>query len=367
MSQVRMSEKAEPRSGDEAPLLEVRDLSVVFRKERGFLGRETKETRAVDRVSFVLHPAETVSIVGESGSGKTTIARCITGLTVPSSGTILYRGKDVAKLKGDELLAFRKDVQITFQDPFGSLIPFQNVLDFISTPIRRLAKEKDREKIREKTVSLLEEVGLVPEEVIDKLPHQLSGGERQRVNLARALASHPNILVADEPVTMLDASQRLNMLLLLKELQRRRGLSILMVTHDLATAKAMEGRTMVMYLGKMFEIGATGEILSLPFHPYTSLLLASVPKIAFGQPPTDIGFATIEESEELRNGCIFRNRCKYATAVCSTEEPLLIERAPGHSAACHNWLNRPMEAAETVPRPSPRPSPPNEPTRSDDP
>jgi oligopeptide/dipeptide ABC transporter ATP-binding protein len=334
MSQVRLNQEA-------GPLLVVRDLSVTFRKERGFLGRETKETRAVDHVSFELYPSEVLSIVGESGSGKTTIARCITGLTTPTSGTILYTGKDVTKLRGRELVTYRKDVQITFQDPFGSLIPFQNVLDFVSTPIRRLAGESDPVRIKETAVSLLDEVGLVAEEVTGKLPHQLSGGERQRVNLARALASHPKILVADEPVTMLDASQRLNMLLLLKELQKRRGLSILMVTHDLATAKAMQGRTMVMYLGKMFEIGVTAEILSVPFHPYTDLLLASVPRIAFGQPPVDVGFATIEESEELHRGCIFRNRCKYATEVCAIEEPPLMERSSKHFVACHNWLNGP--------------------------
>ncbi|MGI0079288.1 MAG: ATP-binding cassette domain-containing protein, partial [Nitrososphaerales archaeon] len=220
MSQVQLEESTASRRGGAAPLLEVRNLTVTFSKEFGFLGRQHRQTRAVDGASFDLYPSETLSLVGESGSGKTTIARCITALTRPTSGSIKYNGADITRLRGRNLRSYRKEVQIAFQDPFGSLDPFQNVLTTLSIPIRRLAGERNLSKVNDEVSSILEEVGLVPSEVLHKLPHQMSGGERQRVNIARALASEPKILVADEPVSMLDASQRLNLLLLLQELQQ---------------------------------------------------------------------------------------------------------------------------------------------------
>lgn len=337
MSQIQLADRT--ITGEKQALLSVRDLTVTFEKEQGFLGRETKFTHAVDHVSFELYPSETVSLVGESGSGKTTVARCIAVIQAPTAGSIKYRGEEITGLSGKSLLRYRREVQITFQDPFGSLLPFLDVLTMVSIPIRRLTGERDEARTTEKVRALLNEVGLVPDEVLTKLPHQMSGGERQRVNIARALASEPKVLIADEPVSMLDASQKLNMLLLLKELQKRRNLTILMITHDFATAKIMGGRTAVMYVGKLFEMGPTPEILKAPQHPYTELLLSAVPRLDFTSTRKDISFSTIEKSETLKAGCIFRNRCNYASQICIDKEPPLIERTTGRLVACHNWLN----------------------------
>lgn len=340
MSQVRL-ERSEEIAAD-TPLLEVKNLSVTFSKEFGFLGSKKRETKAVNKVSFDLFPAETLSLVGESGSGKTTIARCVTSLAKQYFGSIKYNGVDVTNWHGRKLLEYRKNVQIAFQDPFGSLDPFQDVLSTVSMPIKRLLGEKDESKVLSEATSLIEEVGLLPSEVLHKLPHQMSGGERQRVNIARALASRPTILVADEPVSMLDASQRLNLLLLLKKLQETRKIAILMITHDLATSKVMGGRTAVMYLGKLFEIAPTSELLIKPRHPYTELLINAAPKMNFKSETTELYGATIEKSEGVTGGCIFRNRCMYATSICEEVEPPLERKTPeSRSVACHNWLNKP--------------------------
>jgi peptide/nickel transport system ATP-binding protein len=340
MSQVLENLASEGSERGRMPLLEVRNLSVSFSKESGFLGREKRTTKAVDDVSFRLYENETLSLVGESGSGKTTIARCITALTPPTSGTVEYNGRDVSKIAGKKLLEYRKEVQIVFQDPFGSLSPFHDVLTVVATPIRRLLGETDENKISQRVRSLLDEVGLEPDEVLHKLPHQLSGGERQRVNIARALASEPKILVADEPVSMLDASQRLNTLYLLSELQASRNIAILMITHDLATSRVMGGRTAVMYLGKLFEIGSTSELLQAPYHPYTELLISAAPKTDFvSQSRVDSFGQSIEKGGRVTQGCVFRPRCKYATQVCAEVEPPLEPKSQTHEAACHNWLN----------------------------
>jgi peptide/nickel transport system ATP-binding protein len=340
LSQVQLTKTTSGGAGS-APLLEVKNLVVVFHKETGFLGRRSKTTRAVDNVSFELNPNETLSIVGESGSGKTTVARCVTALNTPTSGTVKYCGNEVTELRSKDLLNYRKEVQIVFQDPFGSLNPFNDVSSVVSTPLKRLLGMKDPEKITERVLSLLVEVGLEPTEVLRKLPHQLSGGERQRVNIARALASEPKILVADEPVSMLDASQRLNTLYLLKEIQAKRGISILMITHDLATSRVMGGRTAVMYLGKMFEQGPTEQVLTASLHPYTELLILAAPKADFAKDnAVELYGSTIEKSEKLVGGCVFRSRCKYATQICSDIEPPLEPKFGDRLVACHNFLGK---------------------------
>jgi oligopeptide/dipeptide ABC transporter ATP-binding protein len=186
----------------------------------------------------------------------------------------------------------------------------------------------------------LDDVGL-QSDVVRKLPHQLSGGERQRVSIARALASHPKVLIADEPVSMLDASLRLNFLALFDKLRDERKMSILLITHDLATAKVMGGRTAVMYLGRLVELGPTSDILSEPHHPYAELLLTATPRMKDRDSGEEI--TTIEKSERVSKGCVFRPRCRYATEVCAEVEPVLEVKTEAHLAACHNWIGRPGE------------------------
>ena len=324
-------------SAMEPPLLEVRNLSVHFTKSLGFLSRIGRTTKAVDDVSLQMGELDVLCVVGESGSGKTTLGRTIAALTHPTSGDVLYRGTSVPKLRGEALRRYRKDVQMVFQDPFASLNPRDDVQAILTMPMVRLAGEKDKDKLTERCISLLQDVGL-QSDVLRKLPHQLSGGERQRISIARALASNPKILIADEPVSMLDASLRMNFLALFNQLMNEHKMSILLITHDLATAKVMGGRTAVMYLGKLVELGPTADILSEPHHPYAELLLESSPRMKDDASAGEI--AAIEKSEKVAKGCVFRPRCKYATGICAETEPPLEAKSEEHLAACHNWINR---------------------------
>jgi oligopeptide/dipeptide ABC transporter ATP-binding protein len=319
--------------------MSVRNLAVSFAMPSGFFGRRPVIIHAVDHVSFDIHPSETLSLVGESGSGKTTIARCIMKLISRYSGSILYNGTDVKVLSGKAEARYREEGQVVYQDPYESLSPREDVFTAVSTPLRLLKRERDPDRLLDEVSSLLAEVGLNPGEVLRKLPHQLSGGERQRVNIARALAPKPKLIVADEPITMLDASQKLNILTLLSDLKAKRNLTILLITHDLASARIMSDRTAIMYLGKIVEIGPTEPTLERPHHPYTELILSSTPRksrqIDFDQETTK----ALEDSQSVTRGCVFRPRCGYATKICEEAEPILERKSASRLAACHNALN----------------------------
>jgi oligopeptide/dipeptide ABC transporter ATP-binding protein len=329
-------------NGESGILLEIDRLEVTYTTQRGIIFPRNSVVRAVRGVSLQIFDSEIVSLVGESGSGKTTIAKCIMQLAPVTAGAIRYRGVDVVTLRGAKLIGFLKEVQMIFQDPFESLNPRQDVYTTISIPLRRLVGERDESKILQKISSLLSEVGLNAESVMYKLPHQLSGGERQRVSIARALASDPKLLIADEPITMLDASQRLNVLSLLMELKMRRNLTILIITHDLASAKAMSDRTAVMYRGNLVELGQTQELLSRPNHPYTELILSATPRLKAEEGMEDSQVYVKEDVSDLGDvskGCVYLPRCKYATEICKKEEPPLTEKSRSHLSACYNPLN----------------------------
>ena len=260
-------------------LLRVDNLCVNFEKSSGLLGREKTLVRAVDHVSFDLFEGEIFSLVGESGSGKSTIAKCLTKLILPNSGHIIFDSDEVTALKsGKALKEYKRNVQIVYQDPFESLNPRWDVFTSISIPVRLLMGERNSETVKEIVGKVIAEVGLDSSAVMHKFPHQLSGGERQRVNIARALACNPRLLIADEPITMLDASQRINILSLLSKLKRERNLTVLLITHDLASAKLMSDRTAIMLRGRIVESGFTHTVLSKPHHPYTQLILETIPK-----------------------------------------------------------------------------------------
>ncbi len=334
LSQARL-ERDRPTASS---TLEVKDLEVTFNKRKGLRG--LTKIKAVDGITFALGKSEIVSIVGESGSGKTTVAKCIMGLVKPTKGTITYNGVNVNSLRGRALLEYRRNVQMIFQDPFESLNPRHDVFTILSSPLRQLKGMKDQAAISEEVNRLLTEVGLNPAQIKSRFPHQLSGGQRQRVNIARALAPDPRLLVADEPITMLDAAQKLNVLSLLVDLKEERDLTVLMITHDLASARLVSANTMVMYLGKIVEFGETGTLLSKPFHPYVELIRTAAPHLRRTEsmgPPIPLAF--IEESMSIERGCSFRPRCSYAKEVCGQVEPELEEKAPSHYAACHNALN----------------------------
>lgn len=322
-------------------LLHMSDLNVEFMKRRSALSRGHVIVNAVNHVSLDIFRGEILAIVGESGSGKTTLAKCVTRLMRPTSGSIKYNQSEITGLKGNELLNYRRDVQLVYQDPYESLNPRQNVLTALSLPLRYLKGEKDSSKTKARVKELIEEVGLDPRVVMYRLPHQLSGGEKQRVNIARALAPNPKLLVADEPITMLDAQQRLNILSLLMDLKSKRDLSILVITHDLASAKIISDRMLVMYLGRIVESGPTQSVLSAPYHPYVDLIRESMPRLRLSnEAAEEQQIASIEESTDISQGCVFRNRCSFATEICSEQEPKLEQKSSQRNAACHHPLGQ---------------------------
>ncbi|HET8894001.1 MAG TPA: oligopeptide/dipeptide ABC transporter ATP-binding protein [Gaiellaceae bacterium] len=314
--------------------LELRNLSKRF-PIGGALHRSY--VNAVDDVSFELRPGTVTALVGESGSGKTTVARLLARLYEPGSGHVLFEGGDAARLRRRrDLLRYRSQVQIIFQDPFGSLNPVKTVRHHIERPLR-IHHVVPRAKIDERVRELLESVGLVPAaEVAAKYPHELSGGQRQRVAIARALAVEPKVLLADEPTSMLDVSLRIGILNLILRLKHERDIAFLYVTHDLASARYVADDILVMYAGQIVESGPVDEVLDAPLHPYTKLLLAAVPDPANADggewTETRSGAAAAVDPGER---CRFLARCPIAVDVCSERTPTLVETRAGHSARCH--------------------------------
>jgi ABC-type glutathione transport system ATPase component len=260
-----------------APLLEARDVSRLFPvRGSGGLFRAKTLQRAVDRVSLQIRPGEVLALVGESGSGKTTLGRMLLGLTVPSEGAILHRGQDIAGRRGEAQRSFRREVQVVFQDTGGSLNPRRSIGQSVALPLA-YNRGLDGRAAAAEVDALLDRVGLPAAHFRSRLPHELSGGQRQRVGIARALASNPAVIIADEPVSALDVSIRAQILRLMAELQREQRLAYLFITHDLGVVRAMADRVMVMHQGKVVETGDADTVLNTPRHAYTQRLLAATP------------------------------------------------------------------------------------------
>jgi peptide/nickel transport system ATP-binding protein len=313
--------------------LAVEGLSKHFPTGSRFRGRT--KIRAVDDVSLALVPGRITALVGESGSGKSTVARLLSRLYTPTAGTILFRGEDVSKAGGRRALRrYRAEVQMIFQDPFGSLNPVKKVEHHIRRPLLIHGIVPARE-VHERVLELLRSVGLVPpEEIAEKFPHQLSGGQRQRVAIARALAVEPKVILADEPISMLDVSIRLGVLNLMLDLKERQDIAFLYVTHDIASARYVADEVMVMYAGQIVEQGPTDEVLHHPLHPYTQLLLSAVPDPEAGlrREKLPAGGNRLTAAAEL--GCRFADRCPLALESCLTTPPQLAELRPGHLVRC---------------------------------
>ena len=313
--------------------LEVRGLSKQFA-----IGNALRRSHvhAVEDVSFELVPGRITALVGESGSGKSTVARLLAHLYAPSEGSIVFDGGDVARVRRrHDVLRYRSQVQMIFQDPFGSLNPVKTIRHHIERPLR-IHKIVPSHQVDERVHELLATVGLVPpEQIAAKYPYELSGGQRQRVAIARALAVEPTVVLADEPTSMLDVSIRIGILNLMIKLKEEHEIAFLYVTHDLASARYLADDILVMYAGQIVEQGPVDQVLAEPLHPYTQLLIASVPD------PTR-RFERIEERRGLASaavdpaeGCRFVSRCPLAIDVCSRVTPQLAEARPGQSARCH--------------------------------
>jgi peptide/nickel transport system ATP-binding protein len=293
---------------------------------------------AVDDVSFELRPGMITALVGESGSGKSTVARLLARLHDPTSGSVLWEGGDVSRVRRRrDVLRYRSGVQLIFQDPFDSLNPVKTVRHHIERPLR-IHKMVPSGDVEERVHELLRIVGLVPpHEIAAKYPHELSGGQRQRVSLARVLAVEPKVILADEPTSMLDVSIRIGILNLMTRLKQEHDIAFLFVTHDLASARYVADDLLVMYAGQIVEGGPVEEVLASPLHPYTRLLLAAVP-----DPARRLQAERIEERKGLAaaavdppEGCRFVSRCPIAIDLCSRVTPQLVEARAHHSARCH--------------------------------
>lgn len=319
-------------------LLRVRDLRKHFPITRGFFNTVVGQVKAVDGVSFDLFEGECLGLVGESGSGKTTVGRTILRAIAPTAGEVWFRKDseevDVARAPHDVLKSLRRDMQMIFQDPYASLNPRMTVLDIIGEPllVNGVSDRLEREtRVRE----LLAQVGLNPH-FLRRYPHAFSGGQRQRIGIARALALHPKLIVADEPVSALDVSVQAQVLNLLQELQEKFGLTYLFVAHDLSVVRHISDRVAVMYVGKVVELAPVDQLFQNPAHPYTEALLSAVPNPDPKRKKKRVLLSgEVADPGDTPSGCAFHPRCPYAEERCKEEVPELREIAPGHAVRCH--------------------------------
>jgi peptide/nickel transport system ATP-binding protein len=327
--------RAGGRAGARPPLVEARGLTRHF-KVGGAIARKT--LHAVDDVSFTIGEREIVALVGESGSGKSTVARLLARVYKPTAGEIYYQGQPLSRLRSRrDLMAYRSDVPMVFQDPFASLNPVFRVSHGIIRGFALHRPDVPRHERRAEAERIVARLGLdAAGEVLDRYPYELSGGQRQRIGFAQALAYRPKLIVADEPVSMLDVSVRIGLLNLMTQLRDEQGVSLLYITHDIASARYVADRIMVMYAGHLVETGPVEQVLQQPKHPYTKLLLDAVP-----DPRAPLGLQDSADSGEPPRvidpspGCRFRWRCPLAVDTCSTITPELVTLAPGQAAACH--------------------------------
>ena len=319
-------------------LMEIKHLKKYFPVNQGIMSRLKREDRpvvkAVDDVNFSIYSGETLALVGESGCGKSTMGRSLLRLIEPTEGTVLFEGKDVLKLSGEELKKTRRDMQIVFQDPYASLHPRMTVREIISEPlyIHNIGTKAEREK---RVEFLMDKVGL-SQKVKNRFPHEFSGGQRQRIGIAKALALNPKLVICDEPVSALDVSVQAQVINLFKDLQMEFSLTYLFISHDLSVINHISDRVGVMYLGKLVEIAETSELFDRPAHPYTQALLSARPMIhqkdrleriiLEGELPTPLN---------PPKGCRFHTRCPLKMERCEVEEPVMKEIGAKHQAACH--------------------------------
>ncbi len=329
-----------PPDNNAVPLFEVRGLTKHFPVGRSIRNAfaPTRFLHAVDDVSLDIYPREIVALVGESGSGKSTVARLLALVYRPTHGEIRYRGQPLGSLRSrKEMLAYRGRVQMILQDPYSAINPVYPASHGIFRALKLHRRGQSGTQQREAVTRLLDSVGLSPApEFIRKYPYELSGGQRQRIGFAQALACGPELILADEPVSMLDVSIRIGVLNLMAQLRAQEGVSFLYITHDIASARYVADRMFVMYAGQIVENGPVDAVLLQPQHPYTQLLLSAVPDVHTARP----AFETTDAGEPPRvvdpgEGCRFRNRCPLAIERCAVETPQLRPLRPGHAAACH--------------------------------
>jgi oligopeptide/dipeptide ABC transporter ATP-binding protein len=329
-----------------SPLLEARRVSKAF----GGGLFDKRVTVALDDFSFAIeNPPRVTAVVGESGSGKTTLARLLLGLISPTAGHVLYEGRDLQKIASSERRAFLRDVQMIFQDPYEVYNPFYRVDHVLESPITELKLADSAQAKRTLMLDALRAVGLRADETLGRYPHQLSGGQRQRIMVARALLMRPRLIIADEPVSMVDASLRATILDSLRQLNRDYGMSIVYITHDLTTAYQISDNIIVLYRGRVAEAGSVDLVVGQPTHPYTQLLVQSVPrpdpKHSWG---TVDGGAGLQVEEQRLRGCPFADRCPHVMRICHDRPPPLYRLEPSRASACFLYRDRPAIESEQL-------------------
>lgn len=327
-----------------APILEIRELKKWFPVRKGFLSfiGERRFVRAVDGVSFDVHTGDSLVIAGESGSGKTTLARTILRLIEPTAGTVKFQGETVNTMLPEELRSLRRKMQLIFQNPFEVLDPRHTVEELVGEPLSILETGELEEERRKRVLNTLEDVRLIPaEDFARRYPHELSGGQLQRVAIARSLIVEPTLVIADEPVSMLDASIRTEIMNLMTDLQKAHRLTYIFITHDLAQARYIGDWIIILYLGRIMEMGPMEDVLQDPLHPYTQALISNIPipdpteerdRIRIpGETPTPL---------DLPPGCRYRPRCQDLDEFCKDDEPELVQVGSKRWVACHGWEER---------------------------
>ncbi|MCR8642735.1 dipeptide ABC transporter ATP-binding protein [Paenibacillus sp. N1-5-1-14] len=315
-------------------LLTVNNLKKYFPIRGGILGREVGQVKAVDDVSFAVKKGETLGLVGESGCGKSTTGRSILRLIEPTAGQVMFQGKDVTQMTDEELRRTRRNMQMVFQDPFASLNPRHSVGRILEEPmiVHKIGNSKER---KERVMHLLEVVGLDASHA-RRYPHQFSGGQRQRIGIARALAVHPQLIIADEPVSALDVSVQSQVLNLMQDLQREFDLTYVFIAHDLCVVKHISDRVGVMYLGRLVELAEKDELYNNPKHPYTQALLSAVPGIDPDQVRERIILqGDVPSPANAPAGCAFHTRCAQSMDICKSVRPVLQDSSTEHYVACH--------------------------------
>lgn len=320
------------------PLLKVENLKMYFPLTKGFMSKQYGVVKAVDDVSFEIQKGKTLGIVGESGCGKTTTGRCILRIYEATGGKIYFNGEDILKMSEKQFSEYRRDIQMIFQDPYGSLDPRQTIFSIIKEVYVEDGKPHKEKEIKEKVEELLMTVELSPE-LGYRYPHEMSGGQRQRLGIARALACNPDLIVCDEPVSSLDVSIQAQIINLFKNLQKQRQLTYIFIAHDLAVVRIIADVIVVMYLGRVVEMVDANELYIHPMHPYTKSLLSAIPVVDYNterQRKRIILQGEVPSPIYAPSGCLFHTRCPYATEQCSKIAPELKGVGGGHYVACFN-------------------------------
>lgn len=343
--QALRAEDAATNAAVQETILDVENLKVHFPIRSGMFGTP-QYCRAVDGISFKLKAGETLGVVGESGCGKSTLGRAILQLIEPTDGRVVWLGKEINNLKPKQMVPYRKDMQMIFQDPLASLNPRMTIFEIISEPLRTHMPELSKDEIKTRVKDIMAKVGLMPE-MINRFPHEFSGGQCQRIGVARAMILCPKIIVCDEPTSALDVSIQSQIVNLLMELQKEFNLSMIFISHNLSVVRHICHRIMVVYLGKLMELAERDEIYNNPKHPYTQALIKAVPipdpnieknkrHVALkGDPPSPLN---------PPSGCVFHPRCPFATDICSEKAPVIEYPRDEHEVACHHWKDMKAEA-----------------------